>query len=153
MWPGSKHKPKTSRGEREDSTFSPFVLTLVGAGVALLCLLLYVLLSPVLSGDDKPEYQIVPYGGDLTATPAVTFPVPTLTALPLPTIAPTPASACGARAGHVKSSRPVTPAWRSARRCPAPRRVSGIAFSRTARRIAAAARMGPCASGIPPPAA
>lgn len=64
---------KTGFGAPEPSETNWFAMVLLVAAGLLLCFLLYALLAPVLFGDE-PEYEIVPYGGDLpTATPPPTF--------------------------------------------------------------------------------
>jgi WD40 repeat protein/uncharacterized protein YraI len=82
---------KRSYGEPQDSSINVFLIAVVLAGVVLVCLLLYTLLSPaLLGGEDKPKYEVIPYGSDATATPAgMTTPVPTWT--PMLTAPPSPA--------------------------------------------------------------
>ncbi len=140
MW-WIKRKPKTSRGEREDPDFSPFLLMLVVAGIALVCLLLYALLYPVLFGDGDQEYRIVPYGSDLSPTPTEN-PIASLpTAQPLPSatfapvITPTPAPTSSVPLPITAST--VTGLTVSAQMSGLSAGVSGIAFSPDGTRIAA----------------
>ena len=55
---------KHTFGEPEEPSVNIFLIVVVTAAVGLFCLLIYALLAPALLGNNKPEYQIVPYGGE-----------------------------------------------------------------------------------------
>ncbi len=76
---------KHTFGEPEEPSVNIFLIVVVTAAVGLVCLLIYALLAPALLGrDDKPEYEIVPYGVALGSPPTLVL----TTAPALPTTTP-----------------------------------------------------------------
>jgi WD40 repeat protein len=88
---------KHTFGEPEEPSVNIFLIVVVTAAVGLVCLLIYALLAPVLFGDNKPAYQIVPYGGEPSATPSLAVtPVPALpTMMPVTPSVPLPSATPG----------------------------------------------------------
>ncbi len=80
-----KRRPlKHTRQPDEGTGFNWFGLVLLGAALSFLVLLLYVLLSPVFF-PSEPEVRVIPYGGNVSATPIL----PTAVGV-LPTFTPAP---------------------------------------------------------------
>jgi WD40 repeat protein len=104
---------KHTFGEPEEPSVNIFLIVVVTAAVGLSCLLIYALLAPVLLRDNKPAYQIVPYGGEpsvtptllVTAAPVLPTTTPVTPSAPLPSTTPGVAERIGigntARVGEI----------------------------------------------------
>jgi WD40 repeat protein len=96
---------KRTRGEPEEPSINIFLIVVAVAGALIVCFLLYALLAPVLlgDGDDEPQYEVVPYGGEPTFTPmpALTWAISPTIPVVFPTFAPTPTPALAAPAAPI----------------------------------------------------
>lgn len=81
-------KPKKNRfGADEAVGVNWFAVLLLVTAVIFLCFLLYALLGDLIFGTD-PDYKIVPYGSNVSATPPPSFTLAPTVTLPVPTAAP-----------------------------------------------------------------